>query len=113
MTDLITFLHARLDEEEQTARAAAAAAGGMRWHGSDTGLYNENHSAHPGPSLSDVYGYLDEALVAHLTRHDPARVLREVEAKRYVRDGTSLSALLARSLPRTARSPRIVNTSIS
>ncbi|WP_030917351.1 DUF6221 family protein [Streptomyces sp. NRRL B-24720] len=61
--DLVQFLRDRLDEDELTAKAA------------DPGL---------GNLLSQVE-YLDDEVQAderHIARHDPARVLREVDAKR-------------------------------
>lgn len=83
---LAAFLLARLDEDERIARAVtstpwrrgtgtAAAEGGEGWDQDvvwrtfevegDAGLYTD-----------------DEDDAAHIARHNPARVLREVEAKR-------------------------------
>jgi hypothetical protein len=77
MSDLVEFLTARLDEDEQVARDAAVDAGGT-WK--------------PG---AGVWGDLDEVFpvvydegrptpdqAAHIARHDPARVLADVAAKR-------------------------------
>lgn len=58
MDDLIAFLNARLDEDEAEAKAAANAL-------------NRHIECDP-----------DNA--AHIARHDPARVLREVAAKRAI-----------------------------
>ncbi|CAM5264052.1 DUF6221 family protein [Streptomyces badius] len=67
MTDaLVAFLKARLDDDERTARACA---GDGTWTGEGLEFY--------APDLSgDVR--------AHAARHDPARTLREVEAKRRI-----------------------------
>ena len=61
--DLTEFLTARVDEDEAAAKAAAA-RGGSIWPNSDY----ENRT----PELE------------HARRHDPARALREVEAKRAI-----------------------------
>lgn len=57
--DLITFMNARLDEDEAGARAAA----------------NFSYGVPDWCDEGDPDG-------THIARHDPARVLREVEAKR-------------------------------
>ncbi len=59
MHDLTAFLRARLDEDERVARAAVDFDYGVRDWADDGDPVN-----------------------AHIARHDPARVLREVEAKR-------------------------------
>jgi Family of unknown function (DUF6221) len=64
MTGLVAFLSARLDEDE----AAAKAAWGIEWNWQDL--------ARPFREPSSV------AHTVHIARHDPGRVLREVEAKR-------------------------------
>ena len=72
MSDLVAFLNARLHEDEAAARAAAPGqwrshqAGGWRAVLLGKGL---------GPDAADV---------EHIARHDPARVLREVAAKRAI-----------------------------
>ncbi|MEV7154882.1 DUF6221 family protein [Streptomyces misionensis] len=69
MDDLVEFLRARLDEDEQVARAAA----GRNWLDGDGWLMNEDmHIAEVG----------DRPTLVHIAAHDPARVLREVEAGR-------------------------------
>lgn len=94
--DLVNFLHARLDEDEQTARAASGPSlQGETW-------VAQRHPLHRGgPVLAAVSANrfkiveseanpwdIDTAMaqVTHMARHDPARVLAEVEAKRYVID---------------------------
>ena len=62
--DLIEFLSARLDEDEAAANAAEAAQR-QPWQDSE---WMEKHPAD----------------LAHYARHDPARVLREVAAKRAI-----------------------------
>lgn len=83
------FLNARLNEDEATAKACPLAL----WHVSIPPPYlnlaprlcgnvNEHFSWHLAESvgLHDPFG----ASLIHAARHDPARVLREVEAKRKI-----------------------------
>ena len=87
MTDIVAFLNARLDEDEQIARDAGF---GLfdRWQptghdgGADRGrtVHVDLESAAQAPITSGKA--LDQRDAAHIARHDPARVLREVKAKR-------------------------------
>ncbi len=84
MDSLIKFLRARLAEDEQAARAAIGRLGG-EWvaYGSRVEVAGDTRDAQvfeytvcfdegsPSPEQAD-----------HIARHDPARVLRDVEAKR-------------------------------
>lgn len=82
MDDLITWLRAQLDDDE---RVATAIFHDHTWsayiEGGDDGWAIEG--AHSGEPSCIV---CDEAMAAHIARHDPARVLREVEAKRRLLD---------------------------
>jgi hypothetical protein len=63
MDDLVAFLNARLDEDEARARA----------------------TLRPGGPLWSEVGYGERIPeMAHIERHSPARVLRDVEAKRAI-----------------------------
>lgn len=77
---LTEFLTARLDEEETIARRA---------------LFNNGNWTHEfrfgeetrvrldfGPDVAQGRGTLDASNHAHIARHDPARVLSDIEAKR-------------------------------
>ena len=64
MADLVAFLRARIDEDEAAARAAEA--------------------AEREPWQDDEWADQHPAELAHYARHDPARVLREVAAKRAI-----------------------------
>ena len=99
MDDLVQWLRAQLDEDEQIAQAATP---GPWWHnpgkqwlgpeafekydlrqGEEFVGYGGPHPftgavASTGPA-SNMQGMKD---AAHIARHDPARVLREVDAKR-------------------------------
>lgn len=81
MDDLIAFLRARLDEDEQWASTASEYAS-EHWRVDDDEetllLYD------PMPEEPGMGKTLGGRVVAHIARHDPARVLREVQAKRAV-----------------------------
>jgi hypothetical protein len=69
MDNLVQFLHARYDEDEQAAHAAK----GGPWHTDGGSVY----ATHP---TDEVVDYTESG--EHIARHDPARVLAEVDAKR-------------------------------
>ncbi len=93
MDDLVQWLRGQLDEDERIARAAAwcdeaaswhaepspfgARDKGQRWYIEDA--MDDGVVTHVDPAASD-----DEGVARHLARHDPARVLREVDAKRQI-----------------------------
>jgi hypothetical protein len=87
---MIEFLKARLDSDEAYARNA------FRPHG-DEGPKN-------GPEWREIWSgtvecgrggehiaTFDSQLSRHIERHDPARVLREVEAKRKIVEAASIT----------------------
>ena len=89
MSDLIAFLSARLEEDEQIARDA----GGCGW------MLNVYRRRDPGFVLDQTWRDTE-----HIVRHDPARVLREVEAKRrrlalYLDAKETLAAALEKAPP--------------
>jgi hypothetical protein len=82
--ELVAWLRARLDEDEQAARAArddvshaADPRGEWRWRGTHDALYARHIEVAVGP-----HGPLGEGLAEHIARWDPVRVLAEVAAKR-------------------------------
>ncbi|NUS76695.1 MAG: hypothetical protein HOV70_10910 [Streptomyces sp.] len=80
MDDLVQFLRDRLAEDKQSAEQAAAEYG-ADWR------YDGDHGYVVARRESDMVAtgsqdYLDPFHGDHIARHDPARVLREVEAKR-------------------------------
>lgn len=84
VTGLVEFLRARLDEDE----AAAQAATGEHWI-FNRGSFAEAILDEEGTAVVAGGRWGDEAPVfetdqdaLHIARHDPARVLAEVEAKR-------------------------------
>lgn len=87
---LVAFIVARLDEDEQTARAAAEEGDGNAWtvdvYPDDdhnwTYIHSESQRCVAKAVEPDYYG--GKEIAAHIAAHDPARVLREVEAKRAI-----------------------------
>jgi len=92
---LIEFLTARLAEDGQAAQDAAeetskflsswdaAQGGGAVWRSEGGGIYTASASH---PFATDPYGGGLGTTGVHIARHDPARVLREVAAKRRMLD---------------------------
>jgi Family of unknown function (DUF6221) len=83
-SDLVAFLSARLDEDEAAARTAGSVAG-PDWQ------YEQNSDIDPAATwlIGKAGGLLgvtmrtdDEEIAPFIVRHDPVRVLREVEAGR-------------------------------
>ncbi|MFF4552744.1 DUF6221 family protein [Streptomyces sp. NPDC001422] len=68
MDDLAEWYGAQLDEDERTARACS---GDGKWTADDIAIYGQD---------------LGVEVRAHMAVHDPARVLREIEAKRELLD---------------------------
>ncbi|GAQ52087.1 DUF6221 family protein [Streptomyces acidiscabies] len=79
--DLAEFVRARLDEDERVAKALfddPRPGRIARWEWCDDSSIRDRGTPHV--ILRVKFTWLREA--AHITRHDPARVLREVDAKR-------------------------------
>lgn len=82
--ELAAFLAARLDEDEATAKAAASVAGpDWTWDRDSRDGYLRTPS---GTIMADALNAEDEEFRPHVARRDPARALREVEAKRAILD---------------------------
>ncbi|MER2086525.1 DUF6221 family protein [Rhodococcus sp. (in: high G+C Gram-positive bacteria)] len=84
---IVEFLEARLDEDEEVARDAAGwdSSGSVR----DEGLWRRDgvNSVIDSARRMVVYGdgsAPDDSQATNIVRHDPARVLREVAAKRAI-----------------------------
>jgi hypothetical protein len=91
MDELVRWLGQQLDEDERIARAASwtddanawhaepspygARDNGQRWYVEDA--MDDGVVSHVDPRASD-----DEGVARHIAEHDPARVLREIDAKR-------------------------------
>ena len=82
--DLLVFLRARLDEDEQLARAATAGP----WSTMGQAVLDPTPPSDRlgiGMAVGHAAATADyNETAAHIARHDPARVLAEVEAKRRV-----------------------------
>lgn len=80
--DITEFLRARLDDDEAYARMAFAD------HNEAGPEWSEpwNGGVLTGGRGGEVVDTFDSGLSSHMARHDPARALREVEAKRAVLD---------------------------
>ncbi|MFE9337788.1 DUF6221 family protein [Streptomyces sp. NPDC007063] len=78
MSDLVAFLRARLDEDETMARKAAS-----RQPRSAAWTHEPDGKVRAGDGTPVAkHAWADEG--AHITRHDPARVLAEVDARRRI-----------------------------
>lgn len=79
---IIAFVKARLDEDEAAANAGARRVG-MPWRA-------EPQADTPGGLVIDELGLVGSTggryAAEHIARHDPARVLREIAAKRAIVD---------------------------
>lgn len=92
MSDLIDFLQARLAADEATARAAAFYEDGAEHDvqgppGTWVLLADQEFfgAGHPGGVIGPRIGHVNSAVQGrHIVRHDPARVLVELQAKREV-----------------------------
>lgn len=83
MDDLVQWLRAQLDEDERTARAADEGP----WQGKHLGRHDQaavDTGARGG--LIQLDGPRAAANGTHIVVHDPARVLREIDAKRRIVD---------------------------
>jgi hypothetical protein len=78
MDELVQFLRARLDEDEQTARRA----GGAWADGPAANWVTAASSGDASEPAHRVALVVADGERAHIVRHDPARVLRDIEAKR-------------------------------
>lgn len=107
MPDIIEFLRARYDEDEQIALDAY----GARWEVGPTfgALNNRVYVREEGDPIDSVGTCVIAGQVAnvpqfrdnaqHIARWDPARVLAEVEAKRQVIDHAELWAATLHETP--------------
>lgn len=97
MSDLVEFLRARLDEDEAAARKAAALCSchppAMSWTFRDGNESTDGRILvvdEPHPTLKRKIGrrwngsYEGLFMAEHIVRHNPARVLAEVAAKRQI-----------------------------
>lgn len=77
---LVEFLEARLAEDEAAARDASGGGEESGWH--ETEEFGVQADVRHGRAEYPIVGFTPAS--AHIARHDPARVLREVDAKRRI-----------------------------
>lgn len=97
--DLVQFLRARLADDRAVAHEAALQRSKYAaWRAKETDVYTTEviisgdafHVADTGATYPGAEGYDEDAARAeHIARHDPARVLAEVDAKRQIVDGVA------------------------
>lgn len=73
MDELVQWLHAQLDEDERIARGCS----GMEW-------WEHPKNWVSAPQLHRIALVVHDGDRSHITRHDPARVLREIDARRQI-----------------------------
>jgi hypothetical protein len=77
VSDLVAFLTARLDEDERVARAVPI----EEWGSHDGCRVHPAQEQDGFLAIGRIEAQFEEE-AEHIARHDPARVLREVDAKR-------------------------------
>lgn len=83
MDDLVRWLGAQLDEDERIARDADPGP----WNNNSLGRHDQSViklGAPTSTSMIQFDGSRAAANGAHAARHDPSRVLREIDAKRQI-----------------------------
>lgn len=104
---LVEFLRARLDEDEQAARAASGPKARYpywalsEWQGREEphSLIGQGTPEHPTVLGHFTYDPIFTTHAEHIVRHDPARVLAEVEAKRRIVFEVAMPVLALLALP--------------
>lgn len=83
--EISEFLKTRLDEDEADAVSAMDGRSGV-WTYADTAAGNHQAIDDLGYSVAEHYDIESQRWFtgSHIARHDPARVLREVDAKRKI-----------------------------
>ncbi|MCM1943163.1 DUF6221 family protein [Streptomyces sp. G3] len=82
MDDLVQWLRAQLDDDERTARMAAEELGDG-WYYDDGFVLARREDDMVATGSQD---FLEREHGQHIARHDPSRVLREIDAKRQLLD---------------------------
>jgi hypothetical protein len=88
MTDLITWLRAQLDEDERVARRAGWDFPAWSY---DRETFTVSSGAGPIAGHGQIGSPLNDVDGEHIARHDPARVLADVQAKRRILDEHAVS----------------------
>lgn len=93
MTDLVAFLRARLDEDEAAAQWAIEQVGDGHWQQRHVRIVTMDDRDR------EVADYAIVECIDHIVRHDPARVLADVEAKRRIVEDYEIYAREYREAP--------------
>lgn len=91
MSGIVEFLTARLDEDEQDAKDAASRRGphwlAEEYRDDGWGVSRDRAVIASGkPIVTEDNDYSSAMTIDHIARHDPARVLADVAAKRAIVD---------------------------
>ncbi len=85
--NIVDFIEARIDEDEAAAQAATV-GGGPKWAAAgEPGESGDLIDAEHGGFVAwnrDEHAFQNHEDAVHIARHDPARVLRDCEAKRAI-----------------------------
>ena len=81
---LLQFLEARLAEDEKDACDAATMTDGGQWGSSYHVVNGPRVEGVPRRAVAECASFGGRYAAQHIARHDPARVLAEVESKRYL-----------------------------
>jgi hypothetical protein len=87
MDDLVQWLREQFDEDERIARAAQRQRGGGEWvaRADASGIVAvEGLPVRAGEPIPVVLHPDEDETAEHIAEHDPARVLREIDAKRQI-----------------------------
>lgn len=79
MEEIMQFVRDRLDEDEREAKS-------VLWEGSGNSMDWELTASATVFTGEDEFYAVDRNVARHIVRHDPARVLADVEAKRRIVD---------------------------
>lgn len=99
--EMARFVRARQDDDEAVAKEAARALARSEWESDGHHVLAPARPMFPQLPLT---GEIGSEMSAHIALHDPARVLREVEAKRkrlglYLEAKETLAAALKKAPP--------------
>jgi hypothetical protein len=91
---IVDFLRERLAEDEAAASRAAAVSSPQWIDNGSLLMYLDDGKPPFAESFASVDNYRQDEALVHAARHDPARVLREVSAKRAVMERHRLATEL-------------------
>lgn len=95
---MVAFIKARLEEDEAIAETAGGREPQGEWEQVDPERRPGRVDCDSGYVVTYDEGSPDEGQAPHIARHDPARVLREVEAKQRIVDDYRITATACRNV---------------